>query len=353
MSGRSARRRSARESSVEGFALPLGTPPMEAVSVDAIPTVGGPWQYEPKWDGFRCLCFKAGDRVEMRAKSGKPLGRYFPEMMDALAGMALPQCVLDGELVIEIDGSFSFDALQLRLHPAESRVRKLAGETPASLIAFDLLLGPDGAQLMHEPLRRRRMALEKLMARVAGSPRLVLSPMTREVEGAERWLAQAGQGALDGIVAKRLDDPYRPGERAVFKVKPRRTADCVVGGFRYLGNRREVGSLLLGLYDDAGRLNYVGFSATIANGERAELTGRLEALRKPPGFTGDAPGGPSRWSTERSSAWEPLRPELVVEVSFNQTTSGRFRHGTTLVRWRPDKAPRQCTRRSVPNMTRS
>lgn len=333
---------SALKSTEAGFGLPLDTPPMEAVSAEAIPVAGGPWQYEPKWDGFRCLCFKAGDRVEMRAKSGKPLGRYFPEMVTALVGLAAPRFVLDGELVIEIDGSFSFDALQMRLHPAESRVRKLAGETPASLIAFDLLLAADGTRLVDEPLRRRRAALETLMAGVARSSRLLLSPMTREAQGAERWLAQAGQGALDGIVAKRLNDPYRPGERAMIKIKPHRTADCVVGGFRYLSNRREVGSLLLGLYDGAGRLNHVGFTATIPNVERAELTCRLEALREPPGFTGDVPGGPSRWSTDRSSAWEPLRPELVVEVSFNQVTAGRFRHGATLVRWRPDKAPRQC-----------
>ncbi|MGH7048103.1 MAG: ATP-dependent DNA ligase [Stellaceae bacterium] len=325
------------------FGLPLDTPPMEGVIGNAIPVAGGPWQYEPKWDGFRCLCFKAGDRVEMRAKSGKPLGRYFPEMMAALAGIAAPQLVLDGELLIEIDGSFSLDALQMRLHPAESRIRKLSTDTPASLIAFDLLLGADGARLMQEPLRRRREALERLMAGVAGSPRLLLSAMTRDVEGAERWLAQAGQGALDGIVAKQLNDPYRPGERAMIKIKPHRTADCVVRGFRYLANKREVGSLLLGLYDGAGRLNHVGFTATIPNVERAELTRRLEALRAPPGFTGDAPGGPSRWSADRSSAWEPLRPELVVEVSFNQVTAGRLRHGATLVRWRPDKAPRQCT----------
>ncbi|HEX3881027.1 MAG TPA: ATP-dependent DNA ligase [Stellaceae bacterium] len=325
------------------FGLPLETPPMEAAIADAIPVAGGPWQYEPKWDGFRCLCFKAGDRVEMRAKSGKPLGRYFPETMAALAAVSVPRFVLDGELLIEVDGHFSFDALQMRLHPAESRVRKLAAETPAALVAFDILLGPDGATLMHEALRRRREALEGLMAGIGRSSRMLLSPMTREAEGAAHWLAEAGQGALDGIVAKRLDDPYRAGERAMIKVKPRRTADCVVGGFRYLAKRRQVGSLLLGVYDEAGRLNHVGFTATIPNIERADLTNRLEALREPPGFTGDAPGGPSRWSTERSNAWEPLRPELVVEVSFDQISAGRFRHGTTLVRWRPDKAPRQCT----------
>lgn len=324
------------------FGLPLDTPPMEATSAEVIPAAGGPWQYEPKWDGFRCLCFRAGDRVELRAKSGKPLGRYFPEMTAALAAVSAPRFVLEGELVIEIDGRFSFDALQMRLHPAESRVRKLAAETPASLIVFDILLTPDGTNLMHQPLTQRRAALELVMADIAGSARLLLSPTTRDVQAAERWLAGAGHGALDGVIAKRLDDPYRRGERTMIKVKPRRTADCVVGGFRYLSNRHEVGSLLLGLYDDVGHLNHVGFTATIPNAERAALTRRLEAMRDPSGFTGSAPGGPSRWSTERSSVWEPLRPELVVEVSFDQVTAGRFRHGTTLLRWRPDKAPQQC-----------
>jgi ATP-dependent DNA ligase len=315
---------------------------MEAAVADAIPAAGGPWQYEPKWDGFRCLCFKRDDLIDLRAKSGKPLGRYFPEMIVALAAAPASRFVLDGELAIEIDGHFSFDALQMRLHPAESRVRRLAAETPATLIAFDLLVGPDGVALLDQPLRRRRAALEELVANFGNSPRLLLSPMTRDPEDAGRWLAQVGKGALDGIVAKSLDDPYRSGERAMVKVKPRRSADCVVAGFRYLSNRREVGSLLLGLYDDAGRLNHVGFTATIANAERADLTRRLEALREAPGFTGNAPGGPSRWSTTRSHTWEPLRPELVVQVSFNQASEGRFRHGTTLMRWRPDKAPRQC-----------
>jgi ATP-dependent DNA ligase len=325
------------------FALPLDTPPMEAALADAIPVAGGPWQYEPKWDGFRCLCFKRGEAFELRAKSGKPLGPYFPEIVATLESLPVPQFVLDGELAIEIDGAFSFDALQMRLHPAESRIRKLSAETPASLIAFDLLQAPDGAMLLRQPLSQRRRALEALMASLTPSPRLLLSPVTEDPGGAKRWLAEAGQGALDGIVAKRLDDPYRPGERSMVKVKPHRTADCVVGGFRYLTKRREVGSLLLGLYDDTGRLNHVGFTATIANGERAALTHRLERMREPPGFTGDAPGGPSRWSTQRSAAWEPLRPELVVEVGFDQVTAGRFRHGTTLVRWRPDKSPTQCT----------
>ncbi|HZK92464.1 MAG TPA: ATP-dependent DNA ligase [Stellaceae bacterium] len=325
------------------YGVPLATVPMEAVAVEAIPVDGGPWQYEPKWDGFRCLAFKAGDTVEMRAKSGKPLGRNFPEILAMLAGLKPDRFVVDGELVIERDGRFSFDALQMRLHPAESRIRKLAAETPACLVVFDILVAPDGSSLMAAPLNRRRAALEKLVASAGAAEQFVLSPMSREPRVAEAWLAQAGSGALDGVVAKRLDGPYAAGERAMVKVKRRRTADCVVGGFRYLSSRREVGSLLLGLYDAAGKLNHVGFTSTIPAAERPALTRRLEAIREPPGFTGNAPGGPSRWSTERSAEWQPLRPELVVEVRFDQVTADRFRHGATLVRWRPDKAPRQCT----------
>ena len=325
------------------FGLSLDTPPMESKAAATLPRADGPWQYEPKWDGFRCLAFKAGEAVELRAKSGKPLGRYFPEVVSLLAAAAAPRFVVDGELVIEVGGSFSFDALQARLHPAESRIRKLAAETPARLILFDILLGVDGESLIAAPLSQRREALEQLIAAIGVAGTLTLSPMTRDDVVAERWLRQAGSGALDGVVAKRLDMPYLPGERAMIKVKPQRTADCVVGGFRYQNGGNEVGSLLLGLYDRDGRLNHVGFTATIADENRQELTRRLEALREPPGFTGNAPGGPSRWSTARSAEWQPLRPELVVEVRFDQISAGRFRHGTKLLRWRPDKAPAQCT----------
>ena len=325
------------------YGLPLDTPPMEARTADTLPLDDGEWQYEPKWDGFRCLAFKAGEAVELRAKSGKPLGRYFPEMVALLGGLRAGRFVVDGELVIGIDGEFSFDALQARLHPAESRIRKLAAETPARLILFDILIAPDGENLMRSPLTARRAALEGFVAAHGVTNRLTLSPMTRNRCVAEKWLREAGQGSLDGVVAKRLDGAYEAGERAMIKVKPHRTADCVVGGFRYLSNRPEVGSLLLGLYDREGRLNHVGFTSTISNRDRPALTHQLEALREPPGFTGNAPGGPSRWSTERSGEWQPLRPELVVEVEYNQITAGRFRHGTKLVRWRPDKAAAQCT----------
>ena len=329
-------------SSVPGFDLPLDTQPMEARSADTLPDTSGTWQYEPKWDGFRCLAFRQGDAVDLRAKSGKPLARYFPEVVALLTGLKATRFVVDGELVIAVDGRLSFDALQMRLHPAESRIRKLSTETPARLIVFDLLVAPDGTHLLDQPLHRRRAALDSFAAIAAVPDRLVLSPYTRDRDEAARWLGDAGHGPTDGVVAKRVAGPYRPGERDMVKVKRLRTADCVVGGFRYESASREVGSMLLGLYDDAGKLNHVGFT-TLPDAERPALTRRLAALREAPGFTGKAPGGPSRWSTERSGEWEPLRPELVVEVRFDHVTDGRFRHGTKLVRWRPDKAPRQCT----------
>jgi ATP-dependent DNA ligase len=327
----------------EAVALPLETAPMEAQSAEALPVGGGAWQYEPKWDGFRCLAFKEGGTVDLRAKSGKPLGRYFPEVVAWLSELPSARFVLDGELVIQIGDHLSFDALQMRLHPAESRIRKLAVETPARLILFDMLVAPDGTHLLEQPLSARRHELEQFMRAMGEHEQLVLSPCSRDLKQARRWLSDAGNGATDGVVAKRLGDPYRPGERAMVKIKKLRTADCVVGGFRYGTGSREVGSLLLGLYDAAGKLDHVGFTATIGESERPDLTRRLEALRAPPGFTGKAPGGPSRWSTERSGEWEPVRPELVVEVRFDHVTGDRFRHGTKLMRWRPDKAPSQCT----------
>jgi ATP-dependent DNA ligase len=329
------------------FALPLDTSPMEARLSAAIPAAGGPWQYEPKWDGFRCLAFKAGKSVDLRAKSGKPLGRYFPEVIALLQDLAVPQFVLDGELVIELDGKLAFDVLQLRLHPAESRIRKLAAATPARLILFDMLVDPSGAVLIHQPLRQRRKALETFMKEAVVPERLVLSPATTDRDKAQRWLADATGRGTDGVMAKPLDEPYVPGERTIFKVKRPRTADCVVGGFRYQSKHRLVGSLLLGLYDADGKLDHVGFTSTIANAERPGLTERLEKLRRAPGFTGRAPGGPSRWSTERTGEWEPLRPKLVVEVRFDHVSGDRFRHGTRLMRWRPDKAPAQCTMEQI------
>ena len=315
-------------------------PTMEAQSAEKLPSGDG-WQFEPKWDGFRCLAFRTGDGVDLFAKSGKGLGRYFPEVVAMLGGPHGGDFIIDGELVIAIDGAPSFDALQMRLHPAESRIRKLSLETPARFVAFDAL-ALNGQALGGRPLAERRKALETFMREASVPGRFELSPATRDRRTAERWLEGAGQ-ATDGVVAKRLDEPYQPGVRAMIKVKRLRTADCVVGGFRYESARRRVGSLLLGLYDADGKLDHVGFTSSIPAAERPALTKRLEALRASPGFTGRAPGGPSRWSTERSGQWEPLKPELVVEVRFDHVTDRRFRHGTKLVRWRPDKAPRQCT----------
>jgi ATP-dependent DNA ligase len=321
--------------------VPLDLAVMEAKLVDEIPREPG-WRFEPKWDGFRCLAFRAGNEVELKSKAGKPLARFFPDVVEALRALPVERFVVDGELTIAIDGELSFEALQLRLHPAESRVRRLAAEHPACLVLFDCLLGADGRPLVQEPLIRRRAELERLYASFHLPRAVRLSPGTEERDEACAWLTE-GDAALDGVVAKRLDDPYVPGERAMLKIKRMRTADCVVGGFRYEQGGREVGSLLLGLYDEAGRLNHVGFTSTIANIERERLTRRLEALAGGPGFTGSAPGGPSRWSGERSTEWTPVRPELVVEVRYDHVTGDRFRHGTRIERWRPDKDPRQCT----------
>ena len=315
--------------------------PMEARLVDELPRDPG-WQFEPKWDGFRCVAYRKGEAVDLRAKSGKPLGRYFPEVVAAVRALPGDGFAIDGELVIPQGETLSFDALQMRLHPAESRIRRLARETPAKYVLFDMLAAPGGEDLTGRPLAERRAALEKFVAGFEGGASFRLSPYTRERAEAQRWLRKAG-GALDGVVAKRIDGAYEGGERAMLKIKRLRSADCVVGGFRYGTKERLVGSLLLGLYDEAGLLDHVGFTSTIRDEERAALTRRLERLKGPPGFTGKAPGGPSRWSTERSGEWEPLPHELVVEVRYDHVTGDRFRHGTKLLRWRPDKAPRQCT----------
>ena len=279
----------------------------------------------------------------MQAKSGKPLGRYFPEIVELVRSLPGDHFVVDGELAVPLGDSLSFDALQMRLHPAESRIRKLARETPALFILFDMLADTDGTPLIDKPLVERRARLEAFVGLVAASGgALRLSPCTRDVREAQGWLDKAG-GAMDGVIAKRIDGPYLTGERAMLKVKRLRTADCVVGGFRYATKGKEVGSLLLGLFNREGKLDHVGFTSSFANQDKAELTRQLEALRGPPGFTGSAPGGPSRWATERSTEWEPLRHELVVEVRYDHVTGDRFRHGTKLLRFRPDKAPGQCT----------
>ena len=314
-------------------------PTMEALLAADLPEGDG-WQFEPKWDGFRCLAERNGDEVMLTSKSGKPLARYFPEVVELLRAVKEKRFMLDGELIIPVGDALSFDALQFRLHPAESRIRKLSMETPAGLMAFDLL-AVDGESLSDLPLSNRRKRLERFLAENE-APGLHLSPMTCERDTALKWLHRSG-GALDGVIAKRADLEYRAGERAMIKVKQNRTADCVVGGFRYVEKKRVVGSLLLGLYDDEGLLHHVGFTSAIPSVERDELTKKLEKLVQPPGFTGSAPGGPSRWNTARSIAWEPLKPVLVVEVRYDQVTGNRFRHGTGFLRWRPDKNPKQCT----------
>jgi ATP-dependent DNA ligase len=332
-----------------GFPLPLDTPPMEARTAEALPRNDGAWQYEPKWDGFRCLAFRAGDEIEIKAKSGKSLSRFFPEVPANLRALAAKTFVLDGELVIPADGGLSFDALQMRLHPAESRIKRLSVETPATFIVFDCLLRQSRQSLIPVPFEERRAVLEEFFEGIEEDSGLSLTPSTRDLRKAKQWLKDR-QVSVDGVVAKRLDQPYQPGERAMLKVKNLRTVDCVVGGFRYETGRKMVGSLLLGLYDSEGLLHHVGFTSALADSEKPALTKRLEKLVAPPGFTGDAPGGPSRWSTARSAEWKPLRPTLVVEVRYDHITGNRFRHGTRLVRWRPDKAPEQCTFEQLPRI---
>jgi ATP-dependent DNA ligase len=321
--------------------LPIqpGYAPMEARPADRLPEGSG-WLYEPKWDGFRCLAFRDGSAVDLRSKSGQPLARYFPDIAERVAKLSPKRFVLDGELVIPIDGRLDFEELQLRLHPAESRVAKLARLHPASYILFDLLV-QRGRALLERPLAERRPRLENFAVAMKDD-HLTLSPATRSIEQARRWCDEVGQ-SLDGIIAKRLDQPYRSGERdGAVKWKRLKTADCVVGGFRYGTGSRLVGSLLLGLYDEDGLLHHVGYTSTLPAREKPALTHKLESLRRPPGFTGRAPGGPSRWSTERSGEWEPLAPKLVIEVRYDHVSGGRFRHGTALLRWRPDKTPDKC-----------
>jgi ATP-dependent DNA ligase len=314
---------------------------MEARSVEEIPT-GEEWQYEPKWDGFRCLAFRNGDRIFLQSKNGQPLARYFPDVVANVAELPQQQFVLDGELVIPIGGALSFDELQLRLHPAASRVQKLAAAHPAIYILFDLLAEARESYLKLN-LRERRRLLEKFARSNLRSVKTVrLSPATTDYHVANNWFRKTGRD-LDGIIAKRLDAAYASGERtAAVKVKRMRTADCVVGGFRYATGARVIGSVLLGLYGEDGLLHHVGFISGFKASERRELTKKFEALKKPPGFTGNAPGGPSRWSTERTGEWQPVAPKIVVEVAYDHFTGSRFRHGTRFVRWRPDKDPRQC-----------
>ena len=318
-------------------------PAMEALTADQIPAPPG-WQYEPKWDGFRCLVFRDGDEVMLQSKAGKPLTRYFPDVVESVKAVRARRFVVDGEIVVPVKRALSFDDLLQRIHPAASRVRALAESTPALLLLFDLLVTDRGVSIIEEPLAERRVRLEKFAARfIDDGGGVRLSPATQSLAVAKRWFKSAG-GGLDGVIAKRIDAEYRAGQRdAMIKVKHVRSADCVVGGFRYASKGRAVGSLLLGLYDDDGLLHHVGFTSSFTTEQRTALLPKLEKLVRPPGFTGQAPGGPSRWSTDRSAEWQPLAPKLVVEVQYDHVSGIRFRHGTRFMRWRPDKAPKQCT----------
>ena len=320
---------------------------MEARSVDAIPR-GTEWQYEPKWDGFRCLMSRRSGTVELRSKSGEDLGRYFPELIAAALALRATTFLLDGEIVVPHGRTLSFDDLLQRIHPAASRVKKLSQETPALFAVFDLLQSGADGKLSKKPLSLRRPALEAFAKRrFKPDQTFRLSPATTDYALARKWLARSG-GGFDGVIAKRLDLAYQAGNRdGMQKIKKFRSADCVIGGFRYATNkikgRKVVGSLLLGLYDNQGLLHHVGFTSALKQEEKPPLTAKLEPLIAAPGFTGNAPGGPSRWSSERSAQWCPLKPKLVIEVCYDHFSGDRFRHGTSILRWRPDKAPRQCS----------
>lgn len=318
-------------------------PPAEAKSVEEIPN-GPEWLYEPKWDGFRCLAFRKGKQVLLQSKAGQPLGRYFPELVEALSVLPARQFVLDGEIVIFADGHLSFDDLLMRIHPAESRIRKLSQETPVTFMSFDLVVDAHGKSLVEFPLSLRKESLGKFFENLPEKGMVRLSAASRDRAQAEKWMSRLAPIGLDGVVAKLLDSPYASGERtAMVKIKRLRTADCVVGGFRYAEKGGGIGSLLLGLYNEEGKLDHIGFTSSFTVEQRQELKKIVEPLVEVPGFSGKAPGGPSRWSTRRSDEWKPLRPKLVCEVRYDHFSGGRFRHGTKFLRWRPDKRPQQCT----------
>jgi len=317
---------------------------MEAESVAELPR-GAQWQYEPKWDGFRCLLIREGRRVRMQSKGGRDLVRYFPEVVVAASAIDAKSFILDGELIIRLDEGYSFDALLQRMHPASSRVKRLAGETPARFMAFDLLRSVD-KDLAALPLAKRRPALEVFARRQFRNDVFALSPASRSYAEAKRWLQRVEDGH-DGVVAKRLDLAYCSGTReGMQKIKLMRSADCVVGGFRYAekkqAGRKVVGSLLLGLYDKSGLLHHVGFSSAIKTSDKTALTEQFEKIISESSFTGKAPGGPSRWSKKRSAEWQPVRPVQVVEICFDHVSGDRFRHGTKIIRWQTDKTPSQC-----------
>jgi ATP-dependent DNA ligase len=343
-------------------------PPMEARQAKEIPQ-GKQHIYEPKWDGFRCLAFRDGDKIVLQSKAGQPLGRYFPEIVDALAKTKAKKFVLDGEITVEVGGHLDFDAILQRIHPAESRIKRLSKETPARMLCFDLLVDAAGKSLVELPLAERKEWLEEFFeefvpqglkpgslkmrggaAEAAPSQSkgiIKLSPHSRELKQGEAWLHDLAAYGCDGVMAKLADEPYHSGDRdGMVKIKRMRTADCVIGGFRFATKKEQgVGSLLLGLYNDEGQLDHIGFCSSFSGSERKELVKTLKPLMGGEGFTGKAPGGPSRWNaySVRSSEWEPLEPKLVCEVRFDHISNGRFRHGTKFLRWRPDKKAKQCT----------
>ncbi|HEY0159511.1 MAG TPA: ATP-dependent DNA ligase [Thermoanaerobaculia bacterium] len=327
--------------------LPLTPPyaPMEAKRADRIPA-GDHWQFEPKWDGFRAIIFRSGGEVAIQSKAGQPLGRYFPEVAEAARALKQDRFILDGEIVVPAGGRLSFDDLLLRIHPAESRIRKLAAATPAHFYAFDIL-AQKGKPLHELPLEERRKKLEAFFAKVE-HPLMNLSPATQDRKLAGDWFKKFGALGLDGVMAKRLGEPYHSGDReGMVKVKHLKTADCVVGGFRYGEGTKTVGSLLLGLYDEEGRLVHIGHTSSIRKDDRPGLTKQLEKLRGDNPFEVRVPGGPSRWASARSGEWEPVRPKLVCEVEYDYFSQGRFRHGSKFLRWRPEKKPEQCTMEQV------
>ena len=325
---------------------------MLAKRVEAIPAAAS-FLFEPKWDGFRTIVFRDEDEITIQSRDGKPLNRYFPDLLTPLLEQLPAQCVLDGEIVIQHDGRLDFDALQLRIHPAASRVKMLAAATPASVVFFDLLaLGAD--DLRDAPFSERRKRLEALLARA--KPPLHLTPATRDRAQAEDWFSRFEGAGLDGVMAKPLSGTYQPDKRAMLKIKHERDCDCVVGGFRWHknGDGTAVGSLLLGLYNNAGALQHVGVCASFTQAKREELVGLLapfrERIKAHPwsdrehaGESQRVPGGQSRWSQGKDLAWIPLRPELVVEVAYEHMQGDRFRHLAHFRRWRKDKSPADCT----------
>jgi ATP-dependent DNA ligase len=306
--------------------------------------------YEPKWDGFRCIVFRDGDEVILGSRNEKPLTRYFPELVDSLRANLPDRCVLDGEIVIAGPGGLDFDALSQRIHPAESRIELLARTTPASFVAFDLL-ALDDADLQSEPYADRRRALEGALE--GSGPPVHLTPVTSSPDTARDWFSRFEGAGLDGVVVKDGGAPYQQDKRTMVKVKHQRTADCVVAGFRWHKTGGVVGSLLLGLFDADGHLQHVGVASGFSAARRAEFVDTLEPLRGDATTghpwldegapAGRVPGGQSRWSAGKDLSWEPLRPELVVEVAYDHLQVDRFRHATSFLRWRPDRNPASCT----------